>query len=163
MGAFLSWLLTGGATVALKTASEIGKPLADAYATKQRAAVDTHKIDTEAATQVALDQTKAETQVAQLDATLALEDSKHRITAWMRPTAFAWAIFVATLVVIGAKLPNLANTLGVSSNDLPGYWSYLPMLIISAVVVFRPWEKNKSAQNTAMMQANIARSAQLRQ
>jgi hypothetical protein len=158
MGKLLGWLLTGGATAILSTASEIGKPLSEAYATKQKALVDTHKIDTDAATQVTIADYATGLQVNQLQATLALEDSKHTITAWMRPSAFSVSLFVFILVVIGAKLPKLAGLIGVSNADLPGYWSYLPILIISAVVVLRPWEKNKSAQNTATMQANIAKS-----
>jgi hypothetical protein len=158
MGKLLGWLLTGGATAILSTASEIGKPLSEAYATKQKSLVDTHKIDTEAATQVTIADYATGLQVNQLQATLALEDSKHTITAWMRPSAFSVSLFVFILVVIGAKLPKLAGLIGVSNADLPGYWSYLPILIISAVVVLRPWEKNKSAQNIATMQANIAKS-----
>jgi hypothetical protein len=158
MGKLLGWLLTGGATAILSTASEIGKPLSEAYATKQKSLIDTHKIDTEAATQVTIADYATGLQVNQLQATLALEDSKHTITAWMRPSAFSVSLFVFILVVIGAKLPKLAGLIGVSNADLPGYWSYLPILIISAVVVLRPWEKNKSAQNIATMQANIAKS-----
>jgi hypothetical protein len=158
MGAFISWLLTGGATAALNVGGDvINKVIAPIAQSK----TDTHRIDTEAATQVAVTQSAADVQVATLDQVIALEDSKHVVTAWMRPAAFAMSLIVFALVIVGAKLPRLAALLSISNNDLPGYWSYLPIGIITAVVVLRPWEKNKSAQNTATMQRTIAQALPL--
>src|SRR5690349_1172154 len=131
MGAFISWLLTGGATAALNVGSNVVNKVIAPIA---QAKVDAHKIDTEAATQVTLAGYAADVQVNQLQSTIALEDSKQRITAWMRPAAFAMSLMVFALVIIGTKLPNLAAWLGISNADLPGYWAFLPIGIISAVV-----------------------------
>jgi hypothetical protein len=50
MGAFISWLLSGGATAALNIGSDVVNKVVAPIA---QAKTDTHRIDTEAATQVA--------------------------------------------------------------------------------------------------------------
>jgi hypothetical protein len=163
MGSLISWLFTGGATAIFSTAgniaNKIGAPLAEAYAAKQKAMVDQHGMDVNAATQITLGGYQSDTRTGELYAAQALADSTNEKNSWMRKIAFLIAAFVLACVAIESTLPKLAAAIGIDTSHMVPIWMYLFIGIITAIVGLRPLEKASTTKSITKMQATIAEAA----
>ena len=157
-GSIVTWLLAGGAKSILTTASDIGKPIAEAYEAKQKAAVDTHKIDQDTAVALTTADYARQNRQTELSAGLAEIDARNSKNSWMRPMAFLISAYVAICGAVQWTFPLFAKKIGLDVSTMPPLWVYFFMAIFCFIVGFRWYEKGKNADTVVKVQQTIART-----
>lgn len=160
IGSIVGWVLSGGATsvidVAGKAITSVGGPLADAYASKQKALTDVHGMDVKAATEITLKGYDTDLRLNELSTGLAQIDATNEKSSWMRKVAFSISAYVAACAAFQYTFPKLASDVGVDVSKMPEMWSYVFIAVFLAIVGLRYLEKRGNASTVTKMQSTIA-------
>lgn len=157
-GSIITWLLAGGAKTVLSTVSDIGKPLSEAYATKQKALVDTHKIDADTSVALTTAEFNRENRQTELASGLAEIDARNEKNSWMRPAAFALSGYVVACAAVQYTFPALAGKAGLDVSKMPDTWVYFFMAVFAFIIGFRWYEKGRNASTVVRMQETVAKT-----
>src|SRR5947209_8594418 len=133
-------LMKAGAWLSGIDIGSVTKSIAAGYEAKQRAGVDTHRIDAETARAITIEQMKADVRSDELREQLALADRSDWMTRWIRPTGAAIALFY-----FGALVVNAVFHLELAVEPLPYPFNYLVPGIIGVFFLLRPTEKRGRA------------------
>lgn len=162
MGSILGWLLSGGATAILGVASKgitsVAAPLSEAYATKQKALVDTHKIDADTSVALTTAEFNRENRQTELAAGLAEIDARNARNSWMRPFAFLISAYVIICAAIQYTFPALAKKIGLDVSTMPPIYVYFFLAVFAFIIGFRWYEKGSNASTVVRMQETVAKT-----
>lgn len=139
----LSWFVSGGLTAAADAVGRVAAPISNVMVAKERTKTDTHRVDVEAAKEVAIADGQISLGFGQLQAKLALADSAWLATRLMRPTLFYVCLYYFVCFVIQNTQPAIARALLIDATDLPTMWGALVIGVLGSVFALRTFEKDR--------------------